>query len=271
LFYLKYRLIALDLDGTLLNSKLELTGRVREAVRRARRAGARVTIATGRMYRSVLPYAIKLGIDVPLITYQGALVKTVSGEEMLYYPVPVELAKKVIRQVKEYGYHINIYLDDSLYVEQITEEGRRYAEMSKVPLHPVGDLLKFLDRDPTKVLVIAKEELLDKLSAELKPMFRDTLHISKSRPHFLEFSHPRATKAYALSVMLAHYGLQREELLAVGDGYNDLEMLEYAGLGVVTGNARDEIKAVADYVAPSNDEDGVAEVIEKFVCSGGIF
>lgn len=267
----KYKLVALDIDGTLLNSRMEVTDPVREAVNRAMASGVKVTLATGRMYVAARPFALELGIDVPLVTYQGALVKTVSGEELIHRPLDLRLAREVITRINAYGYHINVYLDDKLYVEGKNREAKDYASISGIPLYPVGDLLQFLDREdrePTKVLAIAREELLDDLAAELKPYFAGKLHISKSKPHFLEFSHPEATKAHALDYLAGLYDISREEVMAVGDSYNDVEMLDYAGLGVVLDNARDVVKKHADFVAPSNNDNGVAHVLNKFVLEG---
>jgi hydroxymethylpyrimidine pyrophosphatase-like HAD family hydrolase len=132
----------------------------------------------------------------------------------------------------------------------------------------VGDLAAFLrerGQDPTKVLVVAQEDLIDKLFAQVYPLYGDKLHITKSKPHFLEFSHPLGNKGDALAAIAGHYGVARDEIIAVGDSYNDLEMIDYAGLGVVVGNARPEIRERADYVCRTNEDCGVAEVVEKFI------
>lgn len=262
----KYKLVAADLDDTLLDDDFRLTGRVKEAIKAIRAAGVQFTISTGRMFRSAVPYARELGLDLPLITYQGALVKNaLSGEVLFYRPLPLIYARAIINRVHELGYHLNAYLDDRLLMEQDTPEGRRYMQIAGVKAEIVGDLLKFLDRDPTKVVVIADESLLDQLSTELIPRYGQILHIAKSKPYFLEFSHPQATKGHALAVLAEHYGLKSDEVIAVGDSYNDLEMLDYAGLGVVVANAREEIKKRAGYVASAPNGDGVIEALNKFV------
>ncbi|MBM7853649.1 Cof subfamily protein (haloacid dehalogenase superfamily) [Desulfohalotomaculum tongense] len=254
------------MDDTLLDSDLNISPRVIEAVRKVREKGIHITLATGRMFCSAKPYAQKLGINLPLITYQGALVKNALSEEVLLHrPVPLELARRVVAKIKEYRYHINVYIDDTLYVEKITPEAEIYARISGIKAHPVGDLLQFLQQPPTKVLAVASEREIDELQREVKPLFGEQLHITKSKPQFLEFSHPRATKGDALAMLAEHFGVQRHQVMAIGDGDNDVEMLRYAGMGVVVGNAREEIKALAGYVAPSNDEDGVAEALEKLV------
>lgn len=265
----KYKLLAIDLDDTLLDNKLCVPQRSHRAVEMAREAGVRVTLATGRMYRSALPFAREIGVEDYLITYQGALVKhAVNGEVLFHRPVPMELALEVIELVNNYGYHINIYLDDNLYVAKHTRESDLYAAISRIPMEEVGNLEVFLrerKQAPTKVLVVAQEELLDKLAAQARPRWGDKLHITKSKPHFLEFSHPLGNKGDALAAVAKHYGVKREEVIAMGDSYNDLEMIDYAGLGVVVGNARPEIIAKADFVCCSNEECGVAEVVERFI------
>lgn len=262
----KYRMLAIDLDDTLLNCRLEISPLTKEYIGRAREAGVHVTLATGRMYRSAQPYARELGLDLPLITYQGALVKEALSEEVLLHrPVPLELAREAIRLVNRLGYHINVYVNDQLYVEKITPEAEKYRQISGVPVYPVGDLLKFLDQDPTKVLVVGDEAKMDQLWKDMGKHFGDSLHVTKSKPHFLELSHPLATKGHALDILAKGWGLNREQIIAIGDSYNDLEMVEYAGLGVIMGNANDEVKGRADYVTCSNEEDGVAEVIKKFI------
>jgi len=262
----KYRMLAIDLDDTLLNSQFKISPRNKEYIRRAREAGVHVTLATGRMYCSALPYARELDINLPLITYQGALVKEAgSGETLIHRPVPLELARQVIRQVKPLGYHINVYVDDNLYVEKITPEAEMYQRISGITARPVGDLLTFLKEPPTKVLIVGGVQELDALGQEMRRQFGRTLHITKSKPHFLEFSHPEATKGHALDTLARRWGLTPDQVIAIGDAPNDLEMIAYAGLGVVMDNARTEIKEKADYVTRSNDEDGVAEVIGKFI------
>ena len=263
----KYSLVAIDLDDTLLNGDLSLSRRSIETINKVKNAGVNVTLATGRMFCSAKKYAQQLGIDIPLITYQGALVKSPCERELvLHRAVPLELARQVIRDIKRYGdFHINVYIDDKLYAEKMTDAGVRYQKISQVKVNTVGDLLKFLKEPPTKVLVSATEEEVDYLLNELKPVYRDDLHVTKSKPYFLEFSHPKANKGDALAVLADRLGVERDRIIAIGDGYNDVEMFEYAGLSIAVGNARDEIKKLADYVTLPNDQDGVAKALEDII------
>ncbi|MDI6908094.1 MAG: Cof-type HAD-IIB family hydrolase [Thermoanaerobacterales bacterium] len=269
---LHYRLLAVDLDDTLLDSAFRVSPRNREALRGARERGVIVTLATGRMYASAARIARELGIDVPLITYQGALVRKASGgPALLHRTVPLDAARALVGALRAGGLHVNVYLRDRLYMAELTPVGARYAAISGVEAHPVGDLLALLEggEEPTKVLAIAEEEVLDGVMAEMLPVYGSAVHITKSKPHFLEFSHPRATKGAALAWLAERYGVPREAVVAVGDSYNDLDMVEFAGLGVIMGNARAEVKERADFVAPPNDRDGVAEVIERFILEEG--
>ena len=261
-----YRMLAIDLDDTLLNDKLQISQRNKEYIRRAKEAGVHVTLATGRMYCSALPYAQELNINLPLITYQGALVKEAgSGEVLLHRPVPLELAREAMAWVKKLGYHINLYMDDKLYVEKMTPEAETYMRISGITAHPVGDLVAFMQEAPTKVLFVGEVRELDQLELAMRQHFASSLHICKSKPHFLEISHPEATKGHALDTLARRSGLTAEQVIAIGDAPNDLEMIEYAGLGAVMGNASPEVKEKANYVASSNEEDGVAQVIAKFI------
>lgn len=261
-----YKLIAIDMDDTLLDSKTRISPRVREGVRRVREQGVILTLATGRMYQSALPFARELELDIPLITYQGALVKNaLSGEVLYYQPVPADIARDLVEAVRQWGLHINIYLDDKLIMENLSVDGKAYSKLAGVEPEIVPNLLELLDREPTKVLVIAPEETLDRLAVELKPRFGERIHMTKSKPYYLEFTHPLATKGFALEHLAKHFNILREEVMAIGDSYNDLDMIEFAGLGVVMGNAREEIKAVADLVTLDNDADGVAHVLEELV------
>lgn len=259
-----FKIIAIDLDDTLLDDRLCVSMRNRRAIKRAVELGVVVTIATGRMFQSALPIVMDLEIEIPIITYQGALVKDIrSGEVLLNLPVPAELAMQVVEEGYKAGLHVNIYVNDRLYVDSITEEGKAYAKLAGVELNPVGNLISFLKEEPTKILFVGNPEFLHGLEVELQEKYGDKLYITKSKPNFLEFMHPGATKGKALRVLAQKYDVKPEEIMAFGDSYNDLDMIEFVGLGVAMGNAPEEIKQKADCVTGTNNADGVAQVIEK--------
>lgn len=259
------KLVAIDLDDTLLKNDLTISPRAKNAITKASELGVAVTFATGRMYASALPFARDLKLDMPLITYQGALVKYVDGRVVYHKPLQMELAKRVVDFLMPYKYHVNLYVHDELRMERESPEGRRYANISKVPLHFFDNLYDALNDEPTKILIIAKEHELDELAAALRQEFGAEVNITKSKPYFLEVANRLATKGFALAELAHSLNIKASQVMAIGDSWNDLDMLEYAGLGVAMGNAAPEVKQVADYITLSNDDDGVAEAIEQFV------
>jgi Cof subfamily protein (haloacid dehalogenase superfamily) len=220
------------------------------------------------MFRSVRPYARKAGIEDPVVCYQGAVVaEPVTGRWLRHVPILLELARETIAALNDEGFGLNCYVSDELYVAEITPEARRYADFQDLELHPVGDLLRWLDEPPTKLVVIDDPDVLDDLKQQMLARFGDRLYISKSLPYFLEFASPDVTKASGLEFVAEHLGFSREHTVAFGDGENDIELVEWAGYGVAVGNAHDRVKEVADFVCPSVDEEGVARVLEAYLDS----
>lgn len=264
--YPTYRLVAIDLDDTLLNNDLKISERTQQAIKEAQQQGVQVTLATGRMFRSAAPYAEQLGLNIPLITYQGALVKNSRSGEVLYHrPVPQRLVQPVAERVMSFGYHLQMYYEDRLCMEKLTPEGQAYVDLAGVEVTLVDDLLQACP-EPTKILICNFDETkLDQLAAVLQAGFGQELYITKSKPYYLEVLHPEATKGQALKRVADYFQIPRESVIAIGDSFNDLDMIQFAGLGVVMGNAREEIKRFADYITETNEDDGVAEVLERFV------
>jgi Cof subfamily protein (haloacid dehalogenase superfamily) len=220
------------------------------------------------MFRSIRPYALEAGLDDPVVCYQGAVVaEPQSGRWLRHVPIPVELAREAIAAVHEEGFGLNCYVDDELYVAEVTDEARRYAEFQHLDLHSVGNLLAWLDRPPTKLVVIDDPQVLDGLERRLKARFDGRLYISKSLPYFLELASPEVTKASGLDFLAPRLGFAPARTVAFGDGENDVELLEWAGYAVAVANAHDRVLAAADFVCPSVDEEGVAQVIEAFLDS----
>jgi len=220
------------------------------------------------MFQSVRGYALEAGIEDPVVCYQGAVVaEPVSGRWLRHVPIPLELARETIAAVNDEGFGLNCYVDDELYVAEITPEARRYADFQHLELHPVGDLLEWLDRPPTKLVVIGDPDALDGLKQKVLEQFAARLYIAKSLPYFLEFASPDVTKAAGLAFLAEQIGFTRERTIAFGDGENDIELVDWAGYGVAVENAHDRVKEVADFVCPSVDEEGVAQVLEAYLDS----
>jgi Cof subfamily protein (haloacid dehalogenase superfamily) len=225
-----------------------------------------VILATGRMFRSVRPYAEAAGIEEPVVCYQGAVVaEPVSGRFLRHEPIPLELAREAIEAVQAEGYPLNCYVHDELYVAEHTAASESYASFQNLEVHAVGDLLAWLSEPPTKLVAVGDPVELGRLGQRLKAQFDGRMYISKSLPYFLEFASPDVTKASGLAFVAEHLGFARERTVALGDGENDVELLEWAGYAVAVENAHDRVLAVADFVCPPVSEEGVAQVIEAYM------
>jgi Cof subfamily protein (haloacid dehalogenase superfamily) len=245
-----------------------LRPRTRAALAAARDAGIHVVIVTGRMFRSVLPYLREAGLEEPVVCYQGAaVVDPVSGEFLRHVPIEREVALEAIDAVAAAGFHINCYVDDRLYVAEVTPEARAYAGFQNLEIHPVGDLRAWLAADPTKLVAVGDPEALDALKVELKPRFDGRLYISKSLPYFLEFASPDVNKAEGLAFLARRLGFSAERTVGCGDGENDVELLEWSGYAVAVANAHEQVLARARLICPSVDEEGVAQMIESYLDS----
>jgi len=258
--------IACDLDRTLIGEDAVLRPRTRAAIAATRAAGIHVVLVTGRMFQAVRPYALEAGLDDPVVCYQGAVVaEPVTGRWLRHVPIPLDLAREAIAALDDEGFSPNCYVGDELYVADVTPEARRYADFQHLQLHVVGNLLEWLHEPPTKLVAINDPKVLDELKRSMLARFDGRLYISKSLPYFLEFASPDVTKAAGLDFLAQRVGFSQERTVAFGDGENDIELVDWAGYGVAVANAHERVKEVADFVCPSVDEEGVAQVLEAFL------
>jgi len=260
------RLVALDLDGTLLDSSSVLVPGAKEAVRRVLEKGVGVTLATGRMFRSALPFARELGIDLPLIVYNGALIKDPESGEILWQKLlPLEVATSLVLKARAYNLAFNVYINDELLVEDVRSENITYSQQARVPLNRVDDMLRVLNTEPLKFVAVHQGPELDLLEEEVRRDLGDRVYITRSFPHYLEIINPEASKAKGLALLAASRGISPAEVMVIGDSFNDVDMFRYAGLAVAMGNAPPDVRAHADYVTGTNDEGGVAEALTRFI------
>jgi len=245
-----------------------LRPRTQAALARTRATGTHVVVVTGRMFRATRPYLEQAGLDDLVVCYQGAVVAdSTSGEFLLHIPIPLAEAREAMDAVTAAGFHMNCYVDDLLYVAEVTPEARRYADFQHLDIHAVGDLRTWLDGDPTKLVAVGDPASLDELEEELEPRFEGRLFISKSLPFFLEFAHPDVSKGSGLEFVAGRLGFGPEETVACGDGENDRELLDWAGFGVAVANAHEDVLERADLVVPSVHEEGVAALLEAYLDS----
>ncbi|MCC3375570.1 Cof-type HAD-IIB family hydrolase [Cohnella sp. REN36] len=262
----KYRLIAIDMDDTLLNDDLVVTEGTRRALEAAIAQGVHITIATGRMFASARQTASQIGLNVPIITYQGSLIRNLLDGEVLYErSVPLDAVRKLHAYTRERGMHLQTYVDDKLYSFDDGDKLAAYAKQSNIPYIVEPDLDRLPEGNHTKLVIIDEPAKLDEIAPELHALLGEGVHITKSKPHYLEFMHREGTKGHALRFLAGYFGFPLEDTIAIGDAWNDREMIEAAGLGVAMANAVPALREIADYVTLGNNEEGVKHVIEKFV------
>jgi len=267
------RLLVLDIDGTIAGIENAIREPVRKAIRAAQDRGIQVAIATGRMYRSALRFHQDISSTLPLMAYQGALIKDPATQTIYRH---LTLSKDLTSQLLDYFEQpelrfllsVHFYINDQLYVRELTSETKSYAERSSIEPIVVGDLRRTLDQSPTKILALSDDtQLIDKLLNSLQSRYMPAeLYFTKSVATFFEATNPQVNKGTAVRYLAEEcLGLNSENVMAIGDNFNDVEMIEYAGIGVAMNNGPEEVKAKSDWVAPSVESDGAAAAIEEFL------
>ena len=277
------RLLALDIDGTLTDPNFQVSERNIAALRAAHESGVQVILATGRRHDYAMPIAQKIGIPLLLITSNGALVRSSTGETHYTDRLSRETARKLIRHMDEFRGHAVLTFDrsanvpgnDSLILERADELNKSVSRWLEVNLPyikfvaPLEDALK--DEDPLQAMYCGRVARMEEAQARLnQAAFRDKMTVLKTQYDYrdlciLDILSSECSKGHALRRWAEQHGIPREQVMAIGDNYNDLEMLEFAGLAVVMGNASEELKQNGWKVTASNAENGVAQAVEEIL------
>ncbi len=259
---------ACDFDRTLVGRDAVLHPGTRAAIARSQAHGIPVIVATGRMFRSVLPYLEEAAIPDPVVCYQGAaVVDPGSGEFLLHCPIPLETARETIELLTELGYPPNTYVDDHLFVAEHTEYSRMYSEFQHLPVEAVGDLGAWIERAPTKLVVVADPEEIPALRERLAAALGGRVFLTTSLPYLLELGNPEVSKGTGIAYVVERLGLSLDGLVAFGDGENDIELIAEAAFGVAVEDANPLLLERASWTCPSADQEGVAAVIDAYLDS----
>ena len=267
-----YKLIALDIDGTLLNSKKEVTKEVFDAIQSAKSKGVKVVLSTGRPLPGVKPLLKELKLDEDInyvVTFNGGLVQEITSQEVIsniemkhddFDYIYNELAKK-------HDIKIHINTPDSLVVpyQEIPKYSVHEATLNNIPVHCMDEQDINSDITFCKVMLVDEPEKIEDIITKIPKEFHDKYTIVRSAPFFLEFLNKKVNKGSGLNSLCNKLGIDPSEVIAVGDEENDRHMIEFAGLGVAMGNARDSIKEIANHITETNDNHGVAKVINDFI------
>ncbi len=261
------KLVCTDIDGTILKEDFTFSAGVAACMKRLTDEGVKVVLVTGRMHSAAKYIAEDLGLNTPIVSYQGGLI--IDGNDVLYERcLAPEFAHEIICWARENSVHLNLYSNDKLYVENDDYIAKRYAgeryttyevkPFDEVPLNGIHKLLAIDFENPDRVTKWQKE------MAERYP----ELYIVKSTPYFCEFSNLEASKYCAVKFLQEYWGLRDDEILTIGDQDNDIKLLEAGGTKVAMGNGTYGVKAIADYITDTVDNDGFVKAMEIFVLCG---
>ncbi len=265
----KYKMLCLDIDGTLLNSQHQITEQTKIAISKVtKEQNLPVILVSARMPQGIFFLAKQLEIDTPIICYSGALIIDHHHNILLNNYIEVSYIKKLYSIVKKYKICISLYKDDEWY----SEGQDKWIEQEEVITNLTASIcdyqklfVEWRDEGCNKILCIGNEEEIVSLKNELINTFHEDLNIYLSKPTYLEIMPKNSSKTLAIAVLLEKYNVDRTALMVIGDNYNDINMIEYAGLGIAMGNAPDAVKYYADTITTSNDEDGVAYAINTYL------
>ncbi|MBU3154853.1 Cof-type HAD-IIB family hydrolase [Clostridium estertheticum] len=269
----KIKMICLDIDGTLLNSEHKISKKTKEVIEIvANKKQIPVILVSARMPKGILFLQKELNIEQPIICYSGALVMDKDANILSNCSIEVSDVRQVHNFVKEIGVHMSLYKDDEWYIEEIDEWSSQESEITNISPKVINftDLFNVWEQEksgPNKLLCMAEPDKIKALDLLIKSYHSNNLNIYPSKPTYLEIMPNNVSKTSAIEILMSKFNIQRSEIIAIGDNYNDISMIEFAGVGVAMGNAPEGVKQYADYITSTNDEDGVAMAIKKYIIS----
>ncbi len=267
---MSYKIIVLDLDGTLTNSQKEITPKTKEALMSSQKKGKKVVLASGRPTPGIIKLADELKLDHYggyILSFNGARIIDYKTKEIIYNAVlPSQMIMPIYKEAKALNIGILSYTEDEIILGNgMDEYNKLEAKINGIPMREVDNFPEYINFPVNKCLLTGEPERMADCETVLKQKFGEYLNIYRSEPFFLEVMPQNIDKAYSLRKLLEHLNLTPKQMICCGDGYNDLSMIKYAGLGVAMANAQEIVKKAAQFVTYSNDEDGIAHVVETFL------
>ncbi len=271
---MNYKMIVLDLDGTLTNRDKVITPRTKQSLMEAQKRGIKVVLASGRPTYGVMPLAQELDLETYggyILSFNGGIIMDCRTRELIFKKeLPVEANRRVVELARKEQVDILTYQGAQIVTNNPDNPyAKLESRINHLKLKQVDDLAGYLDFVVPKFIMLDDEDYLALVEARVKAALGKNFSVYRSDPFFLEILPRGIDKAQSLAQLLKLLGMEREEMIACGDGYNDLSMIEFAGLGVAMENAVRPVRNAADYVTLSNNDDGVAHVVEKF-CLGNL-
>lgn len=265
-----YKILVLDLDGTLTNARKEITPRTKEALKQAQEKGTLVVLASGRPTYGIVPLAEELELAKYggyILAYNGGTIINWQTKEVIHSSaLEMDMIAPAYEMARRHGMEILSYIDRDIISEDSDNKYVQYeAMLTKMPVRQVADFQKEITTPVPKCLIVGEAEKLALLEKKMQQQYGDRMNIYRSEAFYLELNPPAIDKANSLQQLLDHLQMSKQHMIACGDGYNDLSMIRFAGLGVAMANAQQPVKEVADYITLSNEEDGVAHVVERYI------
>lgn len=267
---MSYEMLVLDLDGTLTNSEKKITAATKVAIRKLQLMGKHIVLASGRPTHGIMPLAQELDMETYggyILSFNGGQIINAKTQEVIYNKfIPSEYIASIYNYAKSFDVNMVTYQNAQI-ISAFTpnKESEIEAKINGMPIIQVENFLSYVDFPVNKLLITGNPDTLIQMEQELKAKLHSSLNIFRSEPFFLEIMPQKIDKAHSLHRLLSSIGLTANEMICCGDGFNDLTMIEYAGLGVAMANAQPAVLDKADYITTSNDEDGVLHVIEQFM------
>lgn len=262
------KIVFLDIDGTLVNSEKKITEATKSALMRIQKAGVKLAIASGRPSKGVVPFADELELnkyDGFIMPFNGCNIINYQTKETVFAnTLSMEVVKKAYDTAKEYGLELITYKGDVIISE--TDDNPYLlieARINKMDVEKVPDVYDAIEEAPVKCLILGDGDYLGTIESEVKAKIGAGANVFRSEPFFIEVVPEGLDKAAAIAELIKKLGIEQSETMAFGDGFNDVSMVAYAGMGVAMSNGCDKIKEVADRIAPDNDHDGIAAVINE--------
>ncbi|MDF2673116.1 MAG: family phosphatase [Clostridiales bacterium] len=273
---MKYKMIAMDMDGTLLTTDKQVSQRSKEVLKKATDAGIKLVVCTGRIFTSAWIFADLIGTEAPIIASNGAYIREKDRDEVVYMKALLkEQINKVVKIVKKHGFYPHLFSSDTIFTEKVIFTAKLYDKQNQslpkdkqVKIVITDDLEKVIEENHEiilKVVIVSEMDEIESLSKLRNEISKELdVSIMASAANNIEIMSKGISKGNAVKILGDIYGISSEETICIGDNENDISMIEYAGLGVAMANASDVLKTVANYVTDTNDNDGVAKAIEKF-------
>lgn len=268
----KIKMMCLDIDGTLLNSNHQITKKVKEAINIvANEINIPVILVSARMPKGIVFLQRELEIEEPMICYSGALILDKTGAILSKECISTSNLQEIYKSINKRNIHMSLYKDDEWYIEEMDEWAKQESEITNIIPTVVNfnELIETWREEktgPNKILCMANPNEINLLKEEMNSNDNvNVLNIYPSKTTYLEIMPTNASKTSAINYLEKKFNINKAEIIAMGDNYNDVDMLKYAGIGIAMGNAPDDVKKNADDVTLTNDEDGVAEAISKYL------